>query len=562
MFSFKETYALSISYFLIAILLVGASAPEVFAVYVMKSKSEFLVLQKSSIDGMNDLSELKKHLNDLKLYISDEEREERILHQKYEETKSSLYKEAYNTHYSNKVSLSNTASLILKQIAKREAELLEISFENLSNGFVKAAQNGEIDNIRKYLKDGVDINSVDQNGWSALHWAAQNGQLPLISVLLNNGADVNARNARGETPLMEAAYFNNTKVISLLLEKGARTHLVDSRSSGKTALWFAAMCGREPSVKLLLSHGAELGSQPLPIESQKLIKKLQSELRLEQATENERRAEKLRRATIEIEHQRKVEEQAKLDKRFIKAVQQGDLHEVEELLDLGATPNSFMNTDLSFSSPFNSYGIAHRNSHSSSTSALHVAMDNNNYPLASLCLQKAGRHYHPLPLDAAANRGLLNFVSLFLENGADVNARSTSLNEGSTVLINAICAVSPDLDNFPVISLLIEKGAQLNVADTDGHTALWHAASRRQGKVVKLLISKGAIILNPLSPSNAEIIDFIEYEKKGRVAKAVSDVSNSEYLNDPVTFGAYTAACCGASYAAFIVCGLCSLFLR
>ena len=43
--------------------------------------------------------------------------------------------------------------------------------------FVEAAMNGNRDAVRALLKDGVDVNTTQADGMTALHWAAQKGDV-------------------------------------------------------------------------------------------------------------------------------------------------------------------------------------------------------------------------------------------------------------------------------------------------------------------------------------------------------------------------------------------------
>ena len=42
------------------------------------------------------------------------------------------------------------------------------------------------------IQNGADVNAVDKDKWTALHYAAQNGHVDVVKVLLQNGANVNA----------------------------------------------------------------------------------------------------------------------------------------------------------------------------------------------------------------------------------------------------------------------------------------------------------------------------------------------------------------------------------
>ncbi|HEX3646223.1 MAG TPA: ankyrin repeat domain-containing protein, partial [Vicinamibacterales bacterium] len=69
--------------------------------------------------------------------------------------------------------------------------------------FVDAAMNGNRDAVRAFLKDGVDVNTTQADGMTALHWAAQKGDVELATVLIYASANLKATTRiGGYTPLL------------------------------------------------------------------------------------------------------------------------------------------------------------------------------------------------------------------------------------------------------------------------------------------------------------------------------------------------------------------------
>ena len=60
---------------------------------------------------------------------------------------------------------------------------------------------GRYDEAKEIFKTKTDINSVDENGDSALHVAARVNEADLVSFLIIKGADTELRNNEGDTPL-------------------------------------------------------------------------------------------------------------------------------------------------------------------------------------------------------------------------------------------------------------------------------------------------------------------------------------------------------------------------
>jgi ankyrin repeat protein len=73
------------------------------------------------------------------------------------------------------------------------------------------------------LAFGEDINAVDREGWTALHFAAQGNNVVLAKILLENGAGVDIQENHGNSPLFKAVFScrGDGSMIKLLLSYGA-----------------------------------------------------------------------------------------------------------------------------------------------------------------------------------------------------------------------------------------------------------------------------------------------------------------------------------------------------
>ncbi len=119
-----------------------------------------------------------------------------------------------------------------------------------------AAQNGHTEVVRLLLEKEANVNLQSKTGATALLIAAQEGHTEVVELLLNKGADVNSKSKTGETALMLAAQEGHTKVVELLLKKEANVNL--QLKAGETALMFAAQNGHTEVVRLLLEKGADV----------------------------------------------------------------------------------------------------------------------------------------------------------------------------------------------------------------------------------------------------------------------------------------------------------------
>nr|XP_006815513.1 PREDICTED: uncharacterized protein LOC102803298 [Saccoglossus kowalevskii] len=107
----------------------------------------------------------------------------------------------------------------------------------------------------------VNINAVNEDGWTALHEVVKTGNVPALHFLLVRGGDLNHSN-QGTTPLhllMKQRHVNVVPMTNLMLRFCQdRSQYVNSQDShGKTALHFASSRGSIECVEILLSAGAD-----------------------------------------------------------------------------------------------------------------------------------------------------------------------------------------------------------------------------------------------------------------------------------------------------------------
>jgi hypothetical protein len=84
---------------------------------------------------------------------------------------------------------------------------------------IKAVLNGDVDNLRQYLEDGLDADSCGENKMTALMMAAKKGNLEIVKMLLNYGANPKLVSLEGFTALN---YANDKLVCEALLRAGGR----------------------------------------------------------------------------------------------------------------------------------------------------------------------------------------------------------------------------------------------------------------------------------------------------------------------------------------------------
>jgi ankyrin repeat protein len=112
---------------------------------------------------------------------------------------------------------------------------------------MQESRRGHLDNVKKLLDKGVDVNDKDKYGTTSLSLAAKNGHEEIVELLLRKGADVNVKNNAGHTSLQMSARQGHTEIITLLLKNGALLHRHEKY--GCVALGMAADSGQ---IKVLI----------------------------------------------------------------------------------------------------------------------------------------------------------------------------------------------------------------------------------------------------------------------------------------------------------------------
>ncbi len=127
------------------------------------------------------------------------------------------------------------------------------AMQSADDNLLKAAQNGDLDDINRAFRAGADVNAANATGKTALHIAAQRGDAPAIQALLQAGADMNAMDDAGSTPIAVA--------------QGAAKQLLQNwvmrqveREEANVKLIAAAKNGNIPAMDAALTAGASVNA--------------------------------------------------------------------------------------------------------------------------------------------------------------------------------------------------------------------------------------------------------------------------------------------------------------
>lgn len=134
---------------------------------------------------------------------------------------------------------------------------VNLSVQDRRFALQKAIDSYRLDQVKHVLQQGVNPNSLDCHGSTALIQAIKNNRSDIVEFLLEVGADPNVSGDFGHTALMEAARGSNLEIVHVLIESKANINAQD-RKFKSTPLMRAVSAGQESVTRCLLEAGADL----------------------------------------------------------------------------------------------------------------------------------------------------------------------------------------------------------------------------------------------------------------------------------------------------------------
>ncbi|XP_071310851.1 ankyrin-1 isoform X5 [Agelaius tricolor] len=385
-----------------------------------------------------------------------------------------------------------------------------------ATSFLRAARSGNLDKALDHLRNGVDINTCNQNGLNALHLASKEGHVKMVVELLhkeivletttkkgntalhiaalagqqdvvrelvNYGANVNAQSQKGFTPLYMAAQENHLEVVKFLLENGANQNV--ATEDGFTPLAVALQQGHENVVAHLINYGTK-GKVRLP------------------ALHIAARNDDTRTAAVLLQNDPNADVLSKTGFTPLHiAAHYENLSVAQLLLNRGASVNF---------TPQN--GIT----------PLHIASRRGNIIMVRLLLDRGAQietrtKDELTPLHCAARNGHVRIAEILLDHGAPIQAKTKNglspihmAAQGDHLdCVRLLLQYSADIDDITldhltplhvaahcghhrVAKLLLEKGAKPNSRALNGFTPLHIACKKNHIRVMELLLKTGASI--------------------------------------------------------------------
>lgn len=372
---------------------------------------------------------------------------------------------------------------------------------------MKTAMYGHPDIAELLLEKGADVHATDDDSRTALTWAAGRGRKNMVEFLLQNGAVLDHKDNEGKTVLISAARHSDRDMVALLLDQGADLHEKDH--TGTTALMMAATQWESDIPELLLEKGADIheknnfGDTALMFAAEERNKDTVKLLATRGAAVDEKSAQA-------VKSKRKAGENFSVPVTavsvLVDAANKGDLAAVTALLD-----------------EHGSAIINQKNIHG--WMPLIWAIRGGHKDIVELLIDRGadinargGDRMTPLMQAAAELRA--DFVELLLKKGASTEGQDES--NGMTALMWAVA----NEGNKEIVEMLLEHGADLDVEDHEGETALEQAEHGK--KEIAELIEQWPEVLKQRKLAKQK-------EKKHTQWLADTDFSNGLKKAIPVT---------------------------
>lgn len=365
------------------------------------------------------------------------------------------------------------------------------------------AENGDIDNVKKLIAAGADIQLTNGHGESAFVLALKAGQIKTAEYLCEKGAKIlnlsnydlfdifdknpdsikilkksafnlNNINNYGYSPLIYALIENRTDIAELLIKNGVDCNctIKDDNKNVCSVLEFALYKNQSEIATLLINHGAD------------------------------------------IHHYCTAGSNS-----FLIAAQSGDNKNIQLLLDKGIPVD-----------------IRGKNNFEGQTALMSAANSNHldtiKFLISCGANINATRNSGLTALMVASQTGSEKVVEYLIKNGADINLIA---DDGCNAFIYA-----SQYGNVPCAALLLDAGADINHMDKDG-TALHNATREGKYDSVKFLLEKGIDykLKNPAGETaldiakkkdNKRIISLLQ-NAKGNATNNISNKTNSINLD-------------------------------
>lgn len=486
----------------------------------------------------------------------------------------------------------DSTSALYISVSRKDAELVKILIKYgldlkncpyASEAFSLAASNFDLEIVKLLVQAGIDINAGDSltplhhacsryrddplNGYLTIQYLISKGadvnaicrndlnrkeeilceavacdDPKLVKLLLDAGTDVNTLNVYHATPLMVAAGMKNKntkKIIQLLLKYGADVNV--KQGGGETAL-YNVLYHHNPDpeiIKSFIQKGAIVHEKEMCCAARNgnpeifnILHKTRPKIDYTEILYNAGEGGSVEIISIiEAKESGNPKLKENMLSAFFQATKNGHLKTVEYFLNNGADVNYRRNNDaepvlliaseqghLEIVKLLLSRGADVNKVDDHGSSSLIAASINGQAPVVEWLLKNGADinhfedpYWHRNPLLCACYYNQLDVVSILIEKGADLNVKN---KEGESPLGIAISQ-----RNYNLVTLLLEKGVDPESSSIDSSTLLISAAESENFPLIKILIKKkqkfrqnirsGPALIAAAKNGNLEIVEFL-----------------------------------------------------
>lgn len=354
-----------------------------------------------------------------------------------------------------------------------------------------AAWANDVARARQLIRQGADVNAKDDTEQSAYLIATSEGYLDLLRLTLRHGARVDDKDSWNGTGLIRAAERGHALVVGQLLRAGIeRDHL---NRIGYHAIHEAVWLGRDSAsyattVRVLAAGVADLerrspsaGLTPLEMARQRgysgLERILDTVTAADRPTDPDRAL--LRAAdsgdadavAVALRAGAQIEARDERDRTaLLLAATRDHVAVAQVLVALGADPDAL---DDRHDTPWLVTGVT------GSVAMLEALLPAN----PDLTIRNRFGGLSPIP---ASERGHVDYVRRVVQTGVDLNHVN---NLGWTALLEAVILGDGGKDHQDIVRILLDAGADPDIADHEGVTPLQHAERRGHQEIASLLRS-------------------------------------------------------------------------
>lgn len=326
---------------------------------------------------------------------------------------------------------------------------------------------GNVDTLKLLQENGVDFNSRDRNKNTPLIIASQYGNLQMVKYLLSLGADIRAQSKDGDTALLKAIRSKNYEVTEYLIKSGAvlKDNVLNVASSN----------GNLDIIKLIISNGYSLNNESLNLAFASALEYKHFEVAkylLDKGADPNKEnntitplEESCLEGNLEavkflIDNGASIDGRRVLGRPLNNAAENGNTEVVEYLIKKGANVNIVSNNN-------------------NENTALRSAISGGYFDIVKLLVENGADLEYKYPILNAAAAGSKNILEYLIQKGANVNVQNEN---GYTALMNA--ASHGYIDN---IKVLLKYKADASLKNKEGHTALDMAKEKKNKDIIKIL---------------------------------------------------------------------------